>query len=112
MWAEDFFEFAFIPNLDAGLEDLAGEAEPENWAYQIRLAIALCQFFTTTFGTPIEKLLKKGKLFCPRMVNIVVLIRGLLLQVKKLFMRRSRSIVKQMCSLGFSRIGFVGDAGS
>jgi hypothetical protein len=34
MWPEDFFEFAFIPNMDASLQDLAEESEPEDWSYQ------------------------------------------------------------------------------
>lgn len=34
MWPEDFFDFAFIPNMDASLQDLAGESEPEDWSYQ------------------------------------------------------------------------------
>ena len=34
MWAEDFFDFTFIPNMDDSLQDLAEQAEPEDWAYQ------------------------------------------------------------------------------
>ncbi|MEG3438462.1 DUF3825 domain-containing protein [Pannus brasiliensis CCIBt3594] len=34
MWPVDFFEFAFIPNLDTSLQDLAQEAEAEDWNYQ------------------------------------------------------------------------------
>ncbi|MDF5735749.1 MULTISPECIES: DUF3825 domain-containing protein [unclassified Nostoc] len=35
MWPEDFFEFAFIPDMDASLQELAKEeAESEDWNYQ------------------------------------------------------------------------------
>lgn len=34
MWHEDLFDFAFIPNMDDNLQNLATEAEPEEWAYQ------------------------------------------------------------------------------
>ena len=32
-WPEDLFEFAFLPDTDARLADLAAEAEPEDWEY-------------------------------------------------------------------------------
>lgn len=32
--AEDFFDFAFVPDIDASLQELATEAEPEDWNYQ------------------------------------------------------------------------------
>ncbi len=34
MWPEDFFDLAFIPNMDASLQDLAEESEQEDWSYQ------------------------------------------------------------------------------
>lgn len=33
-WPDDFLQFAWIPNLDDQLNDLASLAEPETWAYQ------------------------------------------------------------------------------
>ncbi len=32
-WPEDLFEFAFIPGMDTRLQELADEAEPEDWSY-------------------------------------------------------------------------------
>jgi hypothetical protein len=32
-WPEDFFEFAFVPEIDEQLEDLSSLAEPEDWLY-------------------------------------------------------------------------------
>lgn len=34
MWPEDFFAFAFVPDMDASLQNLAKDAEAEDWAYQ------------------------------------------------------------------------------
>ncbi len=31
-WPDDLFEFAFVPEADTKLKELAEEAEPEDWA--------------------------------------------------------------------------------
>jgi len=33
-WPDDLFDFAYVPEIDAQLQTLAEEAEPEDWGYQ------------------------------------------------------------------------------
>ncbi len=34
MWAEDFFNFAWVSDMDTSLQELANDTEQEDWNYQ------------------------------------------------------------------------------
>lgn len=62
MWAEDFFDFAWVPDINASLQDLAKDAEDEDWTYQNlssdRTLPVLYNYIRYTY----QKVAKEGKI--------------------------------------------------